>query len=74
MRIIDSLKTIAVNLLRSLALLMFMPRPASLPIVMPEMVQLSLVHDMSSLSAIGFVYFGSMLVRAGNIGERDITM
>ncbi|KAL7528135.1 hypothetical protein ACHAXR_007195, partial [Thalassiosira sp. AJA248-18] len=46
-----------------------MIKPAAQPIVTLKMVQLSIAHGMSPMSPIGFVYFGQLLVRLGNVKE-----
>jgi len=65
----DSSKIMAMKFLSRLVITLVMARPADIPLVTLKMVQLSLAHGMSPISAVGFVYFGSILASIGHIDE-----
>jgi len=57
----DSSKIMAMKFLSRLEISLVMGRRGVIPIVTSKMVELSLVHGLTPMSAIGFAYFGSML-------------
>ncbi|KAL7469039.1 hypothetical protein ACHAXS_009282 [Conticribra weissflogii] len=65
----DSSKIMAMKFLSRLGLPLLMSNSDFLPIVVLQMVKLTLLHGMAPMSAIGFVYFGSMLASLGQLRE-----
>ncbi len=57
----------AMKFLGKLEIMMFQIMPKSVASVTQTIIQLSLLHGMSSVSPIGFVYFGSMIAKLVDI-------
>lgn len=68
-KMIDHSKIIAMKVLSRLKITLVVSRPDFSPVVTLQMVELSLKHGMSPMSAIGFVYLGSMLASLGHMRE-----
>jgi len=65
----DHSKIIAMKVLSRLNITLVLSRPDFSPVATLQMVELSLTHGMSPMSAIGFVYLGSMLASLGHMRE-----
>lgn len=65
----DPSKIMAMKFLWRLEVSLIMGKPSFIPLVTSKMIRMSLAHGMSSMSAIGFVYFGSILASIGNIKD-----
>lgn len=65
----DSIKTTTMKFLSRLIVSLVLTSADFAPIVTVKVVKLSLAHGMTPMSAIGFVYFGSMLASTGEIEE-----
>ncbi|KAL7461781.1 hypothetical protein ACHAXS_002187, partial [Conticribra weissflogii] len=65
----ESSKIMAMKFLSRLEVPLFMTNSDFFPIVVLQMVKLTLLHGMTPMSAIGFVYFGSMLASLGQLRE-----
>ena len=65
----DPTMMIAMKFLGKLGVGMCQIMPKSSPYVMQRIIQLSLLHGMSPVSPIGFVYLGSYIAKLGDIRE-----
>jgi len=65
----DSTKIMAMKFLSRIEMSLVMTSCDFTPIVMLQMLKLSLEHGITPISAVGFVYFGSVLVSIGHIEE-----
>jgi len=65
----DPSKIMAMKFLWRLQVSLLMGKPSFIPHVTLKMIHMSLVHGMSAMYAIGFVYFGSILASIGNIKD-----
>ncbi|KAL7490060.1 hypothetical protein ACHAW6_015800 [Cyclotella cf. meneghiniana] len=63
----DKSKLAAMKFLAQLESITVMAKPALHPFVTLKMVQLTMLHGLSPVSPIGFVYFGSLLAKRGSI-------
>ncbi|KAL3799295.1 hypothetical protein HJC23_013020 [Cyclotella cryptica] len=63
----DTNKLDAMRFLAQLEIITVMVKPTLHPFVTLKMVRLTILHGLSPVSPIGFVYFGSLLAKRGNI-------
>jgi hypothetical protein len=63
----DSKKLAAMRFLSKIEIVALLVNPPLHPFVTLKMVQLTITHGLSPMSPIGFVYYGSLLGRHGNI-------
>eukprot|EP00804_Cyclotella_cryptica_P014201 CCRYP_005628-RA/>CCRYP_005628-RA protein AED:0.02 eAED:0.02 QI:105/1/1/1/1/1/2/1150/1171 len=63
----DTNKLDAMKFLAQLEIITLMVKPTLHPFVTLKMVRLTILHGLSPASPIGFVYFGSLLAKRGNI-------
>ncbi|KAL7483730.1 hypothetical protein ACHAW6_009383 [Cyclotella cf. meneghiniana] len=63
----DKTKLMSMKFLAQLEIITLMVKPDLQPFVTLKMVQLTILYGLSPVSPIGFVYFGSLLAKRGNI-------
>ncbi|KAL7465066.1 hypothetical protein ACHAXS_006557 [Conticribra weissflogii] len=65
----DPTKIMAMKFLWRLEMSLLLGKPSFMPLITVKMIQMSLTHGMSAMSAIGFVYFGNIVASKVNITD-----
>lgn len=66
-RVHDPMKETAIKFLTKLSQTMYVCRPSDQPIITMRIIEISLVHGFSSMSHLGFAFYGGFVGRLGDI-------